>query len=103
MPARCDYPHERESEPLRGYGDFTGAALAASTAVVITCTARSRTGLFWRRSHEAEPEGLWQGGRELRMPLGQRVAHVPPERRRSVPAPAQSPRAVVARLLERKA
>src|SRR6187551_580640 len=53
MPARCDYPHERESEPLRRYGDFTGAALAASTAVVIT--------------------------------------HVPPERRRSVPAPAQTP------------
>ena len=25
------------------------------------------------------------------MPLGQRVAHVPPERRRSVPAPAQAP------------
>jgi hypothetical protein len=103
MPARCDYPHERESEPLRGYGDFIGAALAASTAVVITCTARSRTGLFWRRSREAEPEGLWQGGRELRMPLGQRLRTCRQKGAGASLLPRKLLRAVVARLLERKA
>jgi hypothetical protein len=72
MPARCDYPHERESEPL------------------------------WRRSREPEPEGLWQGGRELRMPLGQRLRTCRQKGAGASPLPRKLLRAIVARLLGRK-
>jgi hypothetical protein len=33
------------------------------------------------RSHEAEPETLRESGGELRKPLGERIAHMPPEGR----------------------